>query len=80
HFSDFNLLNVNKSDQLEENPVQLNTLEEIDNPVRAVYAVAKVNEGRDVLNLYDIDRISEQASSSKNIKDSEAQLIGRGAR
>lgn len=79
-FSDFNLLNVNKSDLLEENPVLLNTLEEIDNPVRAVFAVAKVNEGWDVLNLYDIVRISEQASSSKNSTDSEAQLIGRGAR
>ncbi|MGU4952344.1 hypothetical protein MAX96_23905, partial [Escherichia coli] len=70
-FSDFNLLNVNKSDLLEENPVLLNTLEEIDNPVRAVFAVAKVNEGWDVLNLYDIVRISEQASSSKKF----SQLI-----
>ncbi|WP_169928572.1 DEAD/DEAH box helicase family protein, partial [Xenorhabdus hominickii] len=48
-FNDFNLLNVNKSDLLEENPVLLNTLEETDNPVRAVFAVAKVNEGWDVL-------------------------------
>ena len=79
-FNDFNLLNVNKSDLLEENPVLLNTLEEADNPVRAVFAVAKVNEGWDVLNLYDIVRISEQASSSKSGTDSEAQLIGRGAR
>jgi len=79
-FNDFNLLNVNKSDLLEENPVLLNTLEEVDNPVRAVFAVAKVNEGWDVLNLYDIVRISEQASSSKTGTDSEAQLIGRGAR
>ena len=79
-FNDFNLLNVNKSDLLEENPVLLNTLEEMNNPVRAVFAVAKVNEGWDVLNLYDIVRISEQASSSKTGTDSEAQLIGRGAR
>lgn len=79
-FNDFNLLNVNKSDLMEENPILLNTLEEVDNPVRAVFAVAKVNEGWDVLNLYDIVRISEQASSSKNGTDSEAQLIGRGAR
>ena len=79
-FNDFNLLNVNRSDLLEENPVLLNTLEEVDNPVRAVFAVAKVNEGWDVLNLYDIVRISEQASSSKTGTNSEAQLIGRGAR
>lgn len=79
-FNDFNLLNVNKSDLLEENPVLLNTLEEPDNPIRAVFAVAKVNEGWDVLNLYDIVRISEQAGNSKTGTDSEAQLIGRGAR
>ncbi|MCD4211729.1 restriction endonuclease, partial [Escherichia coli] len=79
-FNDFNLLNVNRSDLLEENPVLLNTLEDVDNPVRAVFAVAKINEGWDVLNLYDIVRISEQASSSKTGTDSEAQLIGRGAR
>lgn len=79
-FNDFNVLNVNKSDLLEEHPVLLNTLEETDNPIRAVFAVAKVNEGWDVLNLYDIVRISEQASSSKTGTDSEAQLIGRGAR
>ncbi|PHM51438.1 hypothetical protein Xhom_04918 [Xenorhabdus hominickii] len=42
--------------------------------------MAKVNEGWDVLNLYDIVRISEQASNSKTGTDSEAQLIGRGAR
>lgn len=75
-FNDFNLLNVNKSDLLEENPVLLNTLEEVDNPVRAVFAVAKVNEGWDVLNLYDIVRISEQASSSKPARTAKRSLLG----
>ncbi|WP_392560230.1 DEAD/DEAH box helicase family protein [Orbus mooreae] len=79
-FNEMNLLNVNKSDLMEEQPVLLNTLEQIDNPIRAVFAVAKVNEGWDVLNLYDIVRISEKASSTKANTDSEAQLIGRGAR
>lgn len=79
-FNDFNILNVNRTDLLEENPVLLNTMEETDNPVRAVFAVAKVNEGWDVLNLYDIVRISEQATSNRKNTDSEAQLIGRGAR
>ncbi|RKS87082.1 type III restriction enzyme [Orbus hercynius] len=79
-FNEMNLLNVNKSDLMEEQPVLLNTLEEIDNPIRVVFAVAKVNEGWDVLNLYDIVRISEKASSTKANTDSEAQLIGRGAR
>lgn len=79
-FSDMNLLNVNKKDLMEEQPVLLNTLEQMDNPIRAVFAVAKVNEGWDVLNLYDIVRISEKSSSTKASSDSEAQLIGRGAR
>lgn len=79
-FYELNILNVNKSDILEEYPVLLNTLEEPDNPIRLIFAVAKVNEGWDVLNLYDIVRISESASSTKSGTDSEAQLIGRGAR
>ena len=79
-FNKLNILNVNKSDILEEYPVLLNTLEEPDNPIRLIFAVAKVNEGWDVLNLYDIVRISESASSTKSGTDSEAQLIGRGAR
>src|SRR5690606_35977104 len=53
-FNELNILNVNKSDILEEYPVLLNTLEEPDNPIRLIFAVAKVNEGWDVLNLYDI--------------------------
>src|SRR5699024_11064326 len=40
-FNEMNLLNVNKSDLLEEYPILLNTLEEIDNPIRAIFAVAK---------------------------------------
>ncbi|WP_182417267.1 DEAD/DEAH box helicase family protein [Bartonella sp. HY038] len=79
-FDEMNLLNVNKTDLMEERPVLLNTLEEMDNPIRAVFAVAKVNEGWDVLNLYDIVRIKEKASSSKTGAEAEAQLIGRGAR
>lgn len=79
-FNEMNILNVNKSDILEEYPVLLNTLEEPNNPIRLIFAVAKVNEGWDVLNLYDIVRISESASSTKASTDSEAQLIGRGAR
>ena len=79
-FSDMNLLNVNKNDLMEEQPVLLNTLEQTDNPIRAIFAVAKVNEGWDVLNLYDIVRISEKSSATKASTDSEAQLIGRGAR
>lgn len=80
-FADETILNANDSKFLsEENTLLLNTLEEQDNPIRTIFAVAKLNEGWDVLNLYDIVRISEGASGTRNTTDSEAQLIGRGAR
>ena len=69
-----------KSDQL------LNTLEESGNPIRAIFAVQKLNEGWDVLNLYDIVRLYEGQNTGGSNKKvgattiSEAQLIGRGAR
>ena len=69
----------------------LNNLEDEDNNIRVVFAVNKLNEGWDVLNLFDIVRIpskkSQKSSPKKNKKIkptkstiSEAQLIGRGAR
>ncbi len=64
----------------------LNTLEESRNPIRAIFAVQKLNEGWDVLNLFDIVRLYEgQNTGGSNTKVgattvSEAQLIGRGAR
>jgi len=64
----------------------LNTLEDINNPIRAIFAVQKLNEGWDVLNLFDIVRLYEgQNTGGSNTKIgkttlSEAQLIGRGAR
>lgn len=59
---------------------KLNTLESLENPIRVVFAVAKLSEGWDVLNLHDIVRISETAVATSNATNSEAQLIGRGAR
>lgn len=76
-----NILNANDKNMLNvDNAVLLNSLENINNPIRVVFAVAKLNEGWDVLNLYDIVRISEGAGATRNATDSEAQLIGRGAR
>ncbi|CCF29964.1 Type III restriction-modification system restriction subunit [Weissella confusa LBAE C39-2] len=57
----------------------LNTLEKPSNPFRAIFAVAKLSEGWDVLNLYDIVRIGEQPITATQT-NSESQLIGRGAR
>lgn len=85
-FSSMNIINVNRlgknSKQMinENNAELLNNLEEKDNPIRVIFAVAKLNEGWDVLNLYDIVRIGESASITLNATDAEAQLIGRGAR
>ncbi|EGO5155172.1 type III restriction endonuclease subunit R, partial [Enterococcus faecalis] len=76
-----NILNANEKNMLNvDNAVLLNSLENINNPIRVIFAVAKLNEGWDVLNLYDIVRISEGAGITRNTTDSEAQLIGRGAR
>lgn len=75
------MLNVNTQVFLsEENTLRLNTLEDDSNPIRAIFQIAKLNEGWDVLNLYDIVRISEGMPKTMNATDSEAQLIGRGAR
>lgn len=60
---------------------KLNTLENINNPFRIIFAVAKLTEGWDVLNLFDIVRVSEEKeTNSLKQTNSEAQLIGRGAR
>ena len=83
-FQPLNTINVNdtRSDGIlgDLNDLRnLNTLEEPSNPFRAIFAVVKLSEGWDVLNLYDIVRIGEQPITSTQT-NSEAQLIGRGAR
>ena len=57
----------------------LNSLEEAKNHIRAIFAVNVLNEGWDVLNLYDIVKLDE-AKKATIATTSEAQLIGRGAR
>ncbi|MBV4417485.1 DEAD/DEAH box helicase family protein [Clostridium tyrobutyricum] len=80
-FAEKSILNANEKSLLSvDNAVLLNSLEDIDNPIRVIFAVAKLNEGWDVLNLYDIVRIEKQSVYTRNSTDSEAQLIGRGAR
>lgn len=82
-FDSRNVLNANDTsgNMLEKGQYQaLNTLENPNNLYRVVFAVAKLTEGWDVLNLYDIVRIEKEAGTNKNATMSEAQLIGRGAR
>ena len=74
------------SDDNKEKQILVNSLEDISNPIRIVFAVDMLNEGWDVLNLFDIVRLYDtKQSSGKSGKISsytikEAQLIGRGAR
>ena len=56
----------------------LNSLEESSNPYRVVFECKRLDEGWDVLNLFDIVRLYDNKSNSKTVL--EAQLIGRGAR
>lgn len=80
-------LSVNDEKEMEDYQLTLNSLEDKDNKIRAIFAVQKLNEGWDVLNLYDIVRVYEGQSAGGGTKGgisqstiSEAQLIGRGAR
>jgi len=73
----------------EEKQLRLNSLEDKNNEIRAIFAVNMLNEGWDVLNLFDIVRLYE-TRDGKWTRDrkyipgrttlSEVQLIGRGAR
>ncbi|WQT62197.1 DEAD/DEAH box helicase family protein [Helicobacter pylori] len=71
-------INTNNEKELENHMLLLNSLEDRDNPKRVIFSVDKLNEGWDVLNLFDIVRLKNKASQKDTTKD--AQLIGRGAR
>ena len=74
------------SDDNKEKQILVNSLEDISNPIRIVFAVDMLNEGWDVLNLFDIVRLYDTRQSSEksgkigSYTIKEAQLIGRGAR
>ncbi|HPQ88476.1 MAG TPA: DEAD/DEAH box helicase family protein, partial [Gammaproteobacteria bacterium] len=84
NFKEENCISANNDAEAETNQILLNTLEDANNPIRAVFAVQKLNEGWDVLNLFDIVRLYEgrdgQGGNPGKTTISEAQLIGRGAR
>lgn len=74
-----------------EQDKQLNSLEDKDNHIQAIFTVMRLTEGWDVQNLFDIVRLYEgrdegkdQESSTKRkagaATTSEVQLIGRGVR
>jgi len=84
---DFNpdhCLSVNSKSDSEEKQLLVNSLEDRDNQIRVIFAVDKLNEGWDVLNLFDIVRLYDTRDAKKGRPGkttiAEAQLIGRGAR
>ena len=83
-FEESRCLSVNEEVEKENQQILLNTLENRNNRIRAIFAVQKLNEGWDVLNLFDIVRCytTRDAKAGKPGKTTvaEAQLIGRGAR
>jgi type III restriction enzyme len=72
----------------EEKQLKLNSLESKNNEIRAIFAVNMLNEGWDVLNLFDIVRLYDTRDGTwvhgkykpGPTTIGEAQLIGRGAR
>lgn len=83
-FAEERLLIVDGNTITPEKQRLLNSLEEPSNGIRAIFAVDMLNEGWDVLNLYDIVRLYDtrdaKGSTPGKTTMQEAQLIGRGAR
>ena len=83
-FSEEHCVSVNDDKDATNKQILLNSLEDEDNPYRAIFEVKKLDEGWDVLNLFDIVRLYETRQSGRKklapATIAEAQLIGRGAR
>lgn len=83
-FGEDKCLSVNEDTEAEKNQIIVNSLEDANNPYRAIFEVRKLDEGWDVLNLFDIVRLYETRDAKNGIPGkttiAEAQLIGRGAR
>ncbi|MDI6767029.1 MAG: DEAD/DEAH box helicase family protein [Bacteroidota bacterium] len=83
-FTETKCIVINSKSESEAKQIAVNTLEAENNEYRAVFAVDMLNEGWDVLNLFDIVRLYETRDSKAGrigrTTMSEAQLIGRGAR
>ena len=87
-FSEEKVMLLDSENIDEEKQIKLNSLENKNNEIRAVFAVNMLNEGWDVLNLFDIVRLYDTRDGKwvhgkyqpGNTTMGEAQLIGRGAR
>ena len=83
-FSKEKCVAVNSKDDSMEKQLLVNSLEDKNNEIRAIFVVDMLNEGWDVLNLFDIVRLYDTRDAKNNRPGkttmAEAQLIGRGAR
>jgi len=87
-FSEEKCMLLDSNNINEEKQLKLNSLEDKNNEIRAIFAVNMLNEGWDVLNLFDIVRLyntrdgrwTRRKYKPGNTTVAEAQLIGRGAR
>jgi type III restriction enzyme len=87
-FSEEKVMLLDSENVDEEKQLKLNSLEDKNNETRAIFAVNMLNEGWDVLNLFDIVRLYDTRDGKwvggkykpGNTTMGEAQLIGRGAR
>ncbi len=87
-FSEEKCMLLDSRNVTEEKQLKLNSLESKNNEIRAIFAVNMLNEGWDVLNLFDIVRLYDTRDGKwvhgkyrpGNTTMGEAQLIGRGAR
>jgi type III restriction enzyme len=83
-FAEDKTISVDSTTDKGETQIVINTLEEPNNAIRGVFAVDALNEGWDVLNLFDIVRLYNTRDAKNGVPGkttmSEAQLIGRGAR
>jgi type III restriction enzyme len=89
HFAEEHCIPLNsvKGRISKDEAMLLNSLEDQSNPYRLIFVVDMLNEGWDVLNLFDIVRLYNERQGAHGKKEkvskytiSEAQLIGRGAR
>ena len=83
-FDETKCLSIDSNEEKETAQILVNNLEASGNEIRAVFAVDMLNEGWDVLNLFDIVRLYNTRDAKANRPGkttmAEAQLIGRGAR
>ncbi|WP_210122451.1 MULTISPECIES: DEAD/DEAH box helicase family protein [unclassified Staphylococcus] len=87
-FREERLMLIDSKNKTSDKLVELNTLESPKNEIRAIFAVDMLNEGWDVLNLFDIVRLYDirDGKTTKSgfvpgaTTNTEKQLIGRGAR